>query len=151
MALPSRYVSTGSRINSPYIMPGAYDQANRIDEANRAAYEGQLAEQNRQRNLEEREFNRRSQREDRAYEMERDRYGLERDRFGLEGELSRGRLGMQTNFANALAQALGQRQSFGDVPMRQGGGGQSSSRSRYGNGYGLEDETRNYLMRFLKG
>lgn len=79
-------------------------------------------------------------------------FGLERDQFGLESELSRGRLGMQGTFANALAQALGQRQSFGgnDVPpwMRQPMG---QAQAQNGPGLDLREPTRNYLMRFLKG
>jgi hypothetical protein len=81
------------------------------------------------------------------------RFGLERDQFGLESELSRGRMGMQGNLANALAQALGQRQQFGggmDTPpwmLGQGMRGQSQG----GEGLDLREPTRNYLMRFLKG
>lgn len=83
--------------------------------------------------------------------MAEQEFGLARDRFGLDSELSRGRLGMQGTLANALAQALGQRQRFGgamDIPPWMAGG---QMQSQGGQGMGLRDETRNYLMRFLRG
>ena len=147
MALPSRYVSQAaprSRSMYDYSTPD-----NRIDEANRAAYEGAMAEQARSQGLEERDWQRRMLTEDRGYGMERERMGLDRERFGLEGELAMGRLGMQGGLANALAEAMGNRQSyFGDMPMR---GQNRRSGSQRGYGMNLGDETRNYLMRFLKG